>query len=421
MSFPNPHLGRDGNGGLVLERVSLGDIAARLGTPTYVYSKQAMVDAYAAYANAFARLKHRLCYAVKANSNLAVIALMARQGAGFDIVSRGELMRVIAAGGDPSKVIFSGVAKTAKDMEFALKQGIDCFNVESESELHRLQAVAKSVGRRAPITFRVNPDVDPKTHPYISTGLKSNKFGIAFSEAERLYRTAAALSHIDVVGIECHIGSQLTEIAPYEEALHKLLELTDRLSKVGIQFEHIDIGGGIGINYTGNATIDLADYAAMIAKYMTDRPQTLYMEPGRSLVGNSGLLLTQIEFLKHGETKNFAIVDAGMNDLIRPSLYQAHHDIVEVAQREEIPTAQFDVVGPVCESGCFLGADRKLRVREGDLLAVLSAGGYGFVQSSNYNTRARACEVMVDGDRMYVIRERESLESLFANEHVIEV
>jgi diaminopimelate decarboxylase len=420
MSFPNPHLVRRDDGALLLEGVTLADIAQRVGTPTYVYSKRAMLDAYRAYAQAFAGMKHRICYALKANSNLAVISLFAKQGSGFDIVSGGELMRVIAAGADPSRVIFSGVAKTAKDMEFALKQGIDCFNIESESELHRLQAVAKSLGRRAPITFRVNPDVDAKTHPYISTGLKSNKFGVAFAEAERLYRTAATFSNIEIVGIECHIGSQLTELAPYEEALEKLLGLTDRLGKSGIGFDHIDIGGGVGINYTGNETINLNAFAQMVARHMKDRPQTLYLEPGRSLVGNAGLMLTTVEYLKHGETKNFAIVDAGMNDLIRPSLYQAHHDIVEVQMHSEVPPAQFNVVGPVCESGCFLGNDRALHVREGDLLAVLSAGAYGFVQSSNYNTRARACEVMVDDERVHVIRERESLESLFANEHVVE-
>ncbi len=419
MSFPNPHLTRDADGVLRLEGVALPDIAARLGTPTYVYSRRAITEAYAAYARAFAGLKHRICYALKANSNLAVIDLLAQQGAGFDIVSMGELMRVIAAGGDPSKVIFSGVAKTERDMEFALKQGIDCFNVESESELYRLQSVAKRLGMKAPITFRVNPDVDPKTHPYISTGLKENKFGVAFTEAERLFLLAAELSNIDVVGIECHIGSQLLELAPYEEALQKLLMLTDRLSAKGVQLDHIDVGGGIGINYHHDQTINLDQFAAMIATHMADRPQTLYLEPGRSIVGNAGLLLTTTEFIKRGEVKNFAIVDAGMNDLLRPSLYQAHHEIVEVQQRPDVPSAQFNVVGPVCESGCFLGKDRTLAIEEGDLLAVLSAGAYGFAMASNYNSRARPCEVIVDDARVHVVRERDSLESLFENEHLM--
>lgn len=421
MSFPNPYLTRGTDGALVYEGLPLAEIAARVGTPTYVYSKRAIVEAYRAYESALTGLQHRICYAVKANSNLAVIHLLAQQGAGFDIVSSGELMRVIAAGADPSRVIFSGVAKTEQDMAFALRQGIDCFNVESEPELYRLHSVARSLGKRAPITFRVNPDVDPKTHPYISTGLKENKFGVAFSDAQRLYCTAARLSHIEVVGIECHIGSQLLELAPYEEALQKLLDLTDRLASLKIGLDHIDLGGGIGINYAGNTTIDLPAFAAMLKKNLAGRAQTLYLEPGRSIVGNAGLLLTRIEYLKHGETKNFAIVDAGMNDLIRPSLYQAHHEIVEVQTRPHVPAAQFNVVGPVCESGCFLGLDRSLRTQQGDLLAVLSAGAYGFTMASNYNTRARPCEVMVDGDRMYVIRERESIESLFANERVIDV
>jgi diaminopimelate decarboxylase len=416
--FPNPHLVRNHDGALMLEGVSLQAIAREHGTPTYIYSKRAMSEAFRAYAHAFADIDHRICYALKANSNLAVIDVLAREGAGFDIVSGGELQRVIAAGADVSKVIFSGVAKTPADMALALKVGIDCFNIESEPELHRLARVASAAGKRAPITFRVNPDVDPKTHPYISTGLKSNKFGVAFADAERLYRLASTMASIQIVGIECHIGSQLLDLAPYEEALAKLLALTDRLEKHGITLKHIDLGGGIGINYAGNATIDINAFAAMVKHALKGRPQALYLEPGRSLVGNAGLLLTTIEYLKFGETTNFAIVDAGMNDLLRPSLYQAHHEIVEVQSRTDADAHTFNVVGPVCESSCFLGKDRALRAREGDLLAVLSAGAYSFAMASNYNTRARACEVIIDGDRVQVVRERETIDSLFAHERV---
>jgi diaminopimelate decarboxylase len=414
--FPHPTLSRH-EGALFVENVALSSVAERFGTPAYVYSKKAIVDAYRAYTDALAAIPHQICYALKANSNLGVIDILAREGAGFDIVSQGELMRVIAAGADPAKVIFSGVAKTAKEMDFALKQGIGCFNVESEPELERLQSVAKAIGRRAPITFRVNPDVDPKTHPYISTGLKGNKFGVAYSEAERLYLRAAAMPNIEIIGIECHIGSQLLELSPYEEALVKLLALTDRLEKQGVHFEHIDLGGGLGINYANDETVSLPDFAAMIAKHFAGRSQTLFLEPGRSIVGNAGLLLTTVEYVKIGEAKNFAIVDAGMNDLLRPSLYQAHHEIVNVIDHIDFPASLFDVVGPVCESGCFLGKDRALRVREGDTLAVLSAGAYGFVMASNYNTRAKPCEVMIDDKRATVIREREEIETLFSNEH----
>ncbi len=407
------------DGALHLEQVPLASIAQRFGTPTFVYSRQAMTAAYRAYEAAFAGLNHRICYALKANSNLAVIDVMGRLGAGFDIVSGGELQRVIAAGADPGKVIFSGVAKSAKEMALALQQGIDCFNIESESELYRLNAVAKELGLRAPITFRVNPDVDPKTHPYISTGLKSNKFGVAFSEAERLYTQAAALPHIHIAGIECHIGSQLMDIAPYEEALTKLLALTDQLAAKGILLEHIDLGGGIGIRYRDETPMDLNAYAAMVKRHFAGRPQTLYLEPGRSLVGNAGLLLTGVEFIKRGAVSTFAIVDAGMNDLIRPSLYQAHHEIVAVREKPGVASATYNVVGPVCESGCFLGHERALAIEEGDLLAVLSAGAYGFVMSSNYNTRARACEVMVDGEQIHLVRQREEVDALFASERVI--
>ena len=416
--FPHPTLSRR-DGALYIEDVALASVAERFGTPAYVYSKRAIVEAYRAYTQSLAGIPHQICYALKANSNLGVIDILSREGAGFDIVSQGELMRVIAAGADPSKVIFSGVAKTAKEMDFALKQGIGCFNVESEPELERLQSVAKAIGRRAPITFRVNPDVDAKTHPYISTGLKGNKFGVAYNDAHRLYLRAAAMPNIEIIGIECHIGSQLLELSPYEEALVKLLELTERLEKQGVHFEHIDLGGGLGINYANDDTVELPAFAAMIGKHFAGRKQTLFLEPGRSIVGNSGVLLTNVEYVKTGEAKNFCIVDAGMNDLLRPSLYAAHHEIVNVVAHPHVSDAVFDVVGPVCESGCFLGKERVLRVQEGDTLAVLSAGAYGFVMASNYNTRAKPCEVMIDDKRATVIREREQIESLFSNEHRI--
>jgi diaminopimelate decarboxylase len=354
---------------------------------------------------------------MKANSNLAVLAVLARLGAGFDIVSGGELARVLAAGGDPGTVVFSGVGKTEAEMRAALAAGVLCFNVESAAELDRLDRVARAMGRRARVSIRVNPDVDPKTHPYISTGLKENKFGVAYAEAPGLYRSAAARAGIEVVGVDCHIGSQITEVAPYLEALDKVLALVDRLAAEGIRLHHLDLGGGFGIRYRDETPPELGAFVQAVLARLGDRPLRLMFEPGRSIVGNAGLLLTRVEYLKHAEARNFAIVDGAMNDLLRPSLYAAWHDIVPVRHRAA-PAAAYDVVGPVCESGDFLGKERLLALAEGDLLAVMSAGAYGMCMSSNYNTRPRAAEVMVDGATPHLVRRRERVEELFATESV---
>ena len=361
---------------------------------------------------------HLVCYAVKANSNLAILNLFARLGAGFDIVSGGELARVIAAGGDPGKVVFSGVGKTADEMRAALNAGIYCFNVESESELERLDAVAGEMGVRAPVSLRVNPDVDARTHPYISTGLKNNKFGVAFDGALALYQRAAAMANLDVHGIDCHIGSQLTELSPFLDAMDRVLSLIDRLTAVGIAIRHLDIGGGIGIRYADEVPPDFADYARAILGKLQGRALKLICEPGRALVGNAGLLLTRVEYLKHGETKNFAIVDAAMNDLMRPALYDAYHHIQSAVLREG-DRQTYEIVGPICETGDFLGHDRELVLQQGDLLAVMSAGAYGMTMSSNYNTRPRAAEVMVDGDTLHLVRQRELVEALYSQEFVV--
>ncbi len=406
------------NGELHYEGVALSDIATRFATPTYVYSRKAILDNFVAYQNAFSALNPLICYAVKANSNLSVLATLARAGAGFDIVSAGELRRVISAGGDPRKVIFSGVAKRADEIAFALSQDIYCFNIESESELHRVNDVAALHGKRARITFRINPDVDPKTHPYISTGLKSNKFGVAHGDAIRLYALASTLPGIEVHGIECHIGSQITELSPFVDALRRLLALVDQLAARGIRLEHIDLGGGRGIVYADEKLAPMTEFAKTVADELRGRSMHLLLEPGRSIVGDAGLLLTRVEFLKHGETKNFAIVDAGMNDLIRPTLYDAFHPVEAVSANSVAPT-RYDIVGPVCESGDWLAKERLLSLREGDLIAVLCAGAYGMVMSSNYNTRARPSEVLVDRGNAHVIRERESFEDMVAHEHVV--
>jgi diaminopimelate decarboxylase len=415
--------------GLRLEDVALADIAARFGTPCYVYSRAALTKAYAAYRDALRAhgLADRslVCYAVKANSNLAILNLFARLGAGFDIVSGGELARVIAAGGDPARIVFSGVGKSRDEMRAALEAGIHCFNVESASELDQLSDVAGSIGRRAPVSLRVNPDVDARTHPYISTGLKTAKFGVAFGDAFELYRRAAALPHISVRGIDCHIGSQLLDPAPAAEAADKVLALVDRLATAGIVLEHIDLGGGMGIQYqTDEPAPAAADYLAPMLAKLAGRPEKLVFEPGRSLVGNAGLLLTRVVVLKPGDEKHFAVVDAAMNDLMRPALYDAWHDIVPVAnagagdapKEAAIP---YEIVGPVCESGDFLGHDRELVLHEGDLLAILSAGAYGMAMASNYNSRPRAAEVMVDGGSMHLIRRRENVAELFALESTL--
>ncbi len=393
-------------------------IAERFGTPCYVYSRAALEASYREYDAALAARPHLVCYALKANSNLAILDLLARLGSGFDIVSGGELARVLAAGGDPAKVVFSGVGKTAAEMEAALDAGILCFNVESASELDALNAVAARRGVRAPVSFRVNPDVDPRTHPYIATGLSESKFGVAFTEARALYQRAAALPHIAVRGIDLHIGSQITTLEPYREAVTKVLELVDTLRQQGTVLEHIDLGGGLGIRYRDETPVPMTAYAAMIGELFAGRDERLLVEPGRRLVGAAGVLLTRVQFLKPGRERNFAIVDAAMNDLIRPALYEAWHPVDAVRPRSS-PMQRWQVVGPVCESGDFLAHDRDLALVEGDLLAIGAAGAYGFVMSSNYNSRPRACEVLVDGATAHEVRARESAASLFAGESVL--
>jgi diaminopimelate decarboxylase len=399
------------------EAVPLAKIAERYGTPCYVYSRAALSAAYRAFDGAFAGRDHLVCYAVKANSTLAVLNLLARLGSGFDIVSGGELQRVLAAGGDARKVVFSGVGKSAEEMRHALDAGILCFNVESEAELERLNEVAGRAGKPAAVSLRVNPDVDARTHPYIATGLKQDKFGVAHRDALPLYRKAAAMPHLRIAGIGCHIGSQITRIAPFVAALDRILTLVDRLQGEGIAISHIDLGGGLGIRYRREAPPAVADYAKALNRRLGDRPQKLLFEPGRALTGNAGVLLTRVEYVKLGKPRNFAVVDAAMNDLIRPALYDAWHDIVPVRRaRRAARGRRYQVVGPVCESGDFLGRDRALSPAAGDLLAVLSAGAYGMSMSSNYNTRPRAAEVMVDGAQAHLIRERETVSELMARE-----
>ena len=399
---------------LHVEAVPLSRIAAELGTPCYVYSRAALTHAYTSFSAAFSGREHLVCYAVKANSNLAVLDLFGRLGGGFDIVSGGELERVIAAGGDPSKVVFSGVGKSSAEIRAALKARVLCFNVESASELERIDRIAGELKVRAPVSLRVNPDVDAGTHPYIATGLKQNKFGIPYTEAPALYRRAAALPNVRITGIDCHIGSQLTDISPIAEALAKIAELVRGLEKRGIAIGHVDVGGGLGIRYQDETPPALADYAKAVMDAFPDPRHTLLFEPGRLLTGNAGVLLTRVEYLKQGEDRNFAIVDAAMNDLVRPSLYEAWHDVLPV-RRGGAPET-FDIVGPVCETGDFIARGRELAAREGDLLAIMSAGAYGMSMASNYNTRPRAAEAMVDGDTVYVIREREAVSDLHARE-----
>jgi len=406
------------DGRLHLEGVALDTLAERFGTPLYVYSRQALENAYQAYADAFAQTPHLICYAVKANSSLAILNLFARLGAGFDIVSGGELARVLAAGGDPGKVVFSGVGKTADEMRAALEAGILCFNVESASELKRLDRVAGEAGKVAPVSFRVNPDVDPKTHPYISTGLKENKFGVPIAEAPALYRLAASLPNLAVTGIDCHIGSQLTDLSPLADAADRVLALVDTLAVEGIALHHIDLGGGVGIRYRDETPPDLAAYGRVLAARFAGRREKLLLEPGRSLVGNAGLLLTRVEYLKPGEDRNFAIVDAAMNDLMRPVLYDAYHEIAAVNERSD-PPKRYDIVGPICETGDFLGFARDLAIEEGDLLALLSTGAYGMSMASNYNSRPRAAEILVDKNEIHLIRERENQTSMMSGERRI--
>jgi diaminopimelate decarboxylase len=405
-------------GCLRVEDVALVDIASRFGTPCYVYSRAALTAAWNGYRQALQERDTLICYAVKANSSLAILNLFSRLGAGFDIVSGGELARVIAAGGNPATVVFSGVGKKREEMRQALEAGIYCFNVESASELDQLNQVAGSLGKRAPISLRVNPNVDPKTHPYISTGLKTSKFGIAFEEALPLYRHAAKQPHLAIHGIDCHIGSQLLDPAPAAEAAEKLIGLVEQLAHEGITLAHIDVGGGMGIRYRDETPPSVAEYLAPLLAALSGRKEKLLFEPGRSLVGNAGLLLTQVDVIKHGQEKNFAVVDAAMNDLMRPALYEAWHDILPVTPRSGTGR-RYEIVGPVCESGDFLGQDRPLNLAEGDLLAVMSAGAYGMAMASNYNSRPRAAEVMVDGTHMQLIRRRETIADLFAGESIL--
>ncbi len=405
-------------GVLAAEGVSLADIAGRYGTPCFVYSRAALEAAFRQFDGAFGDAPHLVCYAVKANPNLALLNLLARLGSGFDIVSGGELARVIAAGGDPGKIVFSGVGKTAAEMDRALELGIHCFNVESTSELDHLDAAAGRAGKRAPVSIRVNPDVDPGTHPYISTGLKETKFGVALEDALPLYRRAAGLANVKVRGIDMHIGSQIEGLDPHLEAAAKVLALVDRLSAEGIGLEHVDFGGGIGIRYRDEETVDPHQYALAIRHLLGSRPLKLLFEPGRFLVGNAGVLLTRVSYLKPGPVRNFAIVDAAMNDLLRPALYDAWHDVRPVVPRT-LPERLWQVVGPVCESADFLARDRMLALVEGDLLAILSAGAYAMAMSSNYNSRARAAEVIVDGEKVHLVRPRETVEELFAHESLL--
>ena len=407
------------NGRLHAEDVDLEALAAAYGTPAYVYSRATLIRHFRVMTEALGDHPHLICYAVKANANLAVLNVLARLGSGFDIVSGGELARVLQAGGDPAKVVFSGVGKRTAELEHALSVGIRCFNVESIAELDRLDRIARAHGVTAPVSLRVNPDVDAQTHPYIATGLKDNKFGIAIAEAEAAYARAAESPGIRVVGVDCHIGSQLTKTAPFVDALDRVLQLVDRLGEQGIALQHLDVGGGLGIRYRDETPPDPAEYAAALRERLGGRTLELILEPGRVLVGNAGILLTRVEYLKTQSERQFAIVDAGMTDLLRPALYQAWQEIVTVQQHPDRPEAVYDVVGPVCETADFLGKARPLRIAEGDLLAVRSAGAYGFVMASQYNARPRPPELLVDGDRIHVARARESINDLWAGESLL--
>jgi len=412
------------NGELHAEQVALSAAAEQFGTPLYVYSRAALEQHFTAYTDALGDWPHLVCYAVKANSNLAVLNVLAKQGAGFDIVSQGELERVLAAGGDAGKVVFSGVGKQAAEMQRALEVGVYCFNVESEAELERLSEVANRIGKTAHVSLRVNPDVDAQTHPYISTGLKDNKFGIDINEAPRVYAKANQLPGLEIKGVDCHIGSQLTEISPFMDALDRVLTLVDSLAEQGITIEHLDLGGGLGVTYRDEQPASAGEYIAAIKQRLSQRddngkPFKLIFEPGRSVAANAGVFLTQVEYLKLNDHKNFAIIDGAMNDLIRPSLYSAWQDIKPLKETSDAPLRSYDLVGPVCETGDFLGKDRELPLAAGDRVAVMSAGAYGFVMASNYNTRGRPAEVMVDGDQLHLVRKRETIEELFAGEQLI--
>jgi len=403
---------------LYVEEVPLEDIARQYGTPCYVYSRAALTDSFREFSSALQGREHLICYAVKANSNLAILNVFAQLGAGFDIVSGGELKRVIAAGGDAGKVVFSGVGKSEAEMRLALDAGILCFNVESTAELVRLNEVAGSMGKVAQVSLRVNPDVDAKTHPYISTGLKQNKFGVAYDDALEIYLKAQRMANLRITGMDCHIGSQLTETSPFIAAVEKVLLLADELSKEGVVLEHLDLGGGLGIRYKDETPPAITDYVAALLGAMKGRNEKIMLEPGRVLVGNAGVLLTKVEYLKHGEEKNFAIVDAAMNDLMRPALYDAYHEILPT-MRKSHATQSYEIVGPICETGDFIGHSRNLAIAPNSLLAVLSAGAYGMSMSSNYNTRPRAAEVLVDGKIVHLVRDRERVEVLYATEKII--
>jgi len=407
------------NDSLFAEDCSVTELANTYGTPLYVYSRATIERHWHAFDQAAKEMKHLICYAVKASSNIAILNVMARLGSGFDIVSKGELARVIQAGGCPSKVVFSGVGKKADEIEYALDKGIYCFNVESEAELSRINEVACSMNKKATISLRVNPDVDAGTHPYISTGLKDNKFGIPIEHAVAVYQKAAAMSHLEVKGVDCHIGSQLTEVKPFLDALDRVLVLVDNLSDVGIQLKHLDVGGGLGVPYQGENPPHPSEYAKAIADKVQGYDLELIYEPGRAIMANAGVLVTEVEFLKTNEDKHFAIVDGAMNDLIRPALYQAWQEIVPVEINHDATTHNYDVVGPICETGDFLGKNRDLAIAAGDLLVVRSAGAYGFTMSSNYNSRPRVAEVMVDGANSHVIRQRETIESLWQGEALL--
>lgn len=407
------------NDQLYAEEVPLARVAERFGTPCYVYSRATLERHWHAFDDAFRGRPHLICYAVKANSNLAALNLFARLGSGFDIVSQGELERVLAAGGDPGKVVFSGVGKRRQEMRRALEVGIRCFNVESAAELERLDQVAGEMGRVAPVALRVNPDVDAKTHPYISTGLKENKFGIDIDQALKVYQRARALPNLRISGVDCHIGSQLTDTGPFLDALDRLMSLVARLKATGIEVDHLDLGGGLGIRYTDEQPPQPAEYARAIAERLGEVPYEIFIEPGRAIAGNAGVLLTRVEYLKQTPAKEFALIDAAMNDLLRPTLYQARQEIVPVRRNGGGRSGSYDLVGPICETGDFLGKERRLELSEGDLLAVRSSGAYGFTMSSNYNSRPRAPEVMIDGDRMHLVRRRERIEDLYRGEQLL--
>lgn len=404
---------------LFAENLSVSSIASEVGTPVYIYSRATLERHWHAFDNAFDGMPHCICYAVKANSNLAVLNVLARLGSGFDIVSAGELARILAAGGKADRTVFSGVGKTVAEINYALEQGVRCFNIESIPELERINKIAGERGIHAPVSIRVNPDVDAQTHPYISTGLKENKFGIAIEQAEEVYQKAAQLPHLKIIGIDCHIGSQLTSVTPFVDALKRVLVLIDKLASQGIKLTHLDVGGGLGITYQDETPPSPTEYAVALRELLVGRDLEILLEPGRAIAGNAGILVTKVEYIKPTDDKQFAIVDAAMNDLLRPALYQSWQMIQAVIIDETVEEQSYDIVGPICETGDFLGKDRIMAIKQGDLLAIRSAGAYGFTMSSNYNSRPRVAEIMVDGDQMHVIRERETIESLYAGEQVL--